>query len=219
MRDEPAAGTAAVEANHKASPNSRPEPKTRRSNVYGIIACQGDSLTFGSRDPDGMSYPLYLGHTLSRKHKQTWVAVNFSVPGDGWAEVWRRNFSDLLSVPEAKEVCLWAGTNDAKLGRSLEQTLVACEAVLDQCRAAGRFVYLGTLPGKRGFGAPVEPWAMNEMIGKLNDAYRHIAAERGLSLVDLASMPQEHFVDGIHLTQAGNIWVADMFAAAIEKRR
>ena len=60
---------------------------------------------------------------------------------------------------------------------------------------------------------------MNEMIGKLNDAYRHIAAERGLSLVDLASMPQEHFVDGIHLTQAGNLWVADMFATTIEKRR
>jgi hypothetical protein len=48
-------------------------------------------------------------------------------------------------------VCLWVGTNDAKQERSLEQTLVACEAVLDQCHAAGRFVYLATLPGKTGF--------------------------------------------------------------------
>lgn len=43
--------------------------------------------------------------------------------------------------------------------------LIACEAVLDQCRAAGRFVYLATLPGKNGFGAPLEPWSMNAMMG------------------------------------------------------
>src|ERR1051326_5717895 len=59
---------------------SSEQPK-RRSNVYGVIACQGDSLTFGSRDPDGMSYPLYLGRMLSQKHGQTWVAVNFGDHG------------------------------------------------------------------------------------------------------------------------------------------
>ena len=197
---------------------SEPVPR-RRANVYGLITCQGDSLTYGSRDPDGMSYPLYLGRTLSQKHNQTWATVNLGVPGDGWAEIWRRNYHELLSVSEAKEVCLWAGTNDAKQNRSLEQTLIACEAVLDQCRAAGRFVYLGTLPGKNGFGAPVEPWSMNAMIEKLNQAYKRIAAERGLSLVDLSSLPPEFFVDGIHLSQAGNVWVADRFVAAIEERR
>jgi len=104
---------------------SEPAPR-RRANVYGLITCQGDSLTYGSRDPDGMSYPLYLGRTLSQKHNQTWATVNLGVPGDGWAEIWRRNYHELLSVPEAKEVCLWAGTNDAKQNRSLEQTLIAC---------------------------------------------------------------------------------------------
>lgn len=200
-------------------PDPKLEHKERRANVYGLIACQGDSLTYGSRDPDGMSYPLYLGRSLSQKHSQTWATVNFGVPGDGWAEIWRRNYHELLTVPEAREVCLWAGTNDAKQNRSLEQTLAACEAVLDQCRAAGRFVYLGTLPGKTGFGAPLEPWSMNEMIERLNQAYRRIAGERGLSLVELSSIPRECFVDGIHLSQAGNIWVADTFAAAIEHRR
>ena len=209
----------ALEEGVRVASDPNPEQRTRRANVYGLIACQGDSLTYGSRDPDGMSYPLYLGRTLSQKHDQTWTAVNLGVPGDGWAEIWRRNYHELLSVPEAREVCLWAGTNDAKQGRSLDQTLAACEAVLDQCRMAKRFVYLGTLPGKNGFGAPLEPWSMNEMIEKLNEAYRGIAAERGLSIVELSSMPRECFVDGIHLSQAGNIWVADMFVAAIEKRR
>jgi len=194
------------------------EPR-RRANVYGLIACQGDSLTYGSRDPDGMSYPLYLGRALSQKYGQTWATVNLGIPRDGWAEIWRRNYHELLSVSEAKEVCLWAGTNDAKQSRSLEQTLIACEAVLDQCRAAGRFVYLGTLPGKNGFGAPLEPWSMNDMIERLNQAYRHIAAVRGLSLVDLSSLPRECFVDGIHLSQNGNVWFAVKFAAATEKRR
>jgi hypothetical protein len=32
-------------------------------------------------------------------------------------------------------------------------------------------------------------------------------------------MPAEHFVDGIHLTQSGNRWVAEQFLAAIERRR
>jgi lysophospholipase L1-like esterase len=191
----------------------------RRSNVYGVIACQGDSLTFGSRDLDGMNYPLYLGQLLSKKHGQTWVTVNFGVPGECWAEIWRRNYLELQTVPEAGEVCLWAGTNDAWKDRSFEQSLIACEAVLDQCRALGRFVYLATLPGKRGFGAPREPWAMNAMIEKLNEAYRRIAEERRLGLVDLTMLPAEHFVDGIHLSQAGNRWVADKFCAAIEARR
>jgi len=77
------------------------EPR-RRSNVYGVIACQGDSLTFGSRDPDGMSYPLYLGRMLSQKHGQTWVTVNFGVAGECWAELWRRNYHELLSLPKVK---------------------------------------------------------------------------------------------------------------------
>jgi lysophospholipase L1-like esterase len=184
-----------------------------------VIACQGDSLTFGSRDPDGMSYPLYLGRMLSQKHGQTWATVNFGVPGECWAELWRRNYHELLSVPEAGEVCLWMGTNDAWKGRDFEQSLTACEAVLDQCKALGRFVYLATLPGKRGFGAPREPWSMNEVIEKLNAAYKQIAERRRLALVDLTDMPQEHFCDGIHLTQAGNKWVAEKFLAAIEARR
>jgi lysophospholipase L1-like esterase len=197
----------------------RPPLKTRKGNVYGVIICQGDSLTFGSRDPDGMSYPLYLGRMLSERHGQTWVTLNFGVPGECWAEIARRNYRELTSVPEGGEVCLWAGTNDAWKDRPLDQSLIAAEAVLDQCRAAGRFVYLATLPGKRGFGAPREPWAMNEQIKKLNDAYKQIAERRGLALVDLTDIPAEHFVDGIHLTQAGNRWVAEKFAAAIEARR
>src|SRR3989442_8559370 len=137
---------------------------SRRANIYGLIACQGDSLTYGSRDPDGMSYPIYLGRLLSRKHGQTWATVNLAVARDGWAEIWRRNYHELLSLPEAREVCLWAGTNDAKQNRSLEQSLIACEAGLDQCRAAGRFVCLGTLPGKNRFRAPLEASSMHDMI-------------------------------------------------------
>ena len=195
------------------------ETTERRSNVYGVIVCQGDSLTFGSRDPDGMSYPLYLGRILSQKHSQTWATVNLGVPGECWAEIWRRNYRELSAVPEANEVCMWSGTNAAWKDRSVEQTLIACEAVLDQCRALGKFVYLATLPGKRGFGAPREPWAMNENVTKLNEAYRRIAERRRLALVDLTDLPVEHFCDGIHLTQAGNWWVAEKFAQAIEARR
>lgn len=201
------------------SATDAPATPPRKSSIYGVIACQGDSLTFGSRDPDGMSYPLYLGRMLSQKHGQTWVTVNFGVPGECWAEIWRRNYHELLSVPEAGEVCLWAGTNDAWKDRSIVESLTAAEAVLDQCRAAGRFVYLATLPGKRGFGAPREPWTMNAKIEQLNEAYQRIAAERRLALVDLSELPKEHFCDGIHLTQAGNKWVAEKFCAAIEARR
>ena len=64
-------------------------PESRRAHVYGVVACQGDSLTFGSRDPDGMSYPIYLGRILSERHAQTWVTLNLGVPGDCWAELWR----------------------------------------------------------------------------------------------------------------------------------
>jgi lysophospholipase L1-like esterase len=201
------------------SPDDDQTQARRRARVYGVIACQGDSLTFGSRDPDGMSYPLYLARFLSERHGQCWITVNFGVPGDGWAEIWRRNYRELLSVPEAGEVCLWAGTNDAWKNRPLKEILTACAAVLDQCLAAGRFVYLATLPGKRGFGAPRESWAMNDVVEGLNDAYRRLARERGLALVELTEIPPGILVDGIHLSQEGNIWVAERFLAAIEARR
>jgi lysophospholipase L1-like esterase len=191
----------------------------RKGNIYGVIACQGDSLTFGARDPDGLSYPLFLGRMLSEKHQQTWVGLNYGISGECWAEIARRNYQELQAIPEAKEVCLWGGTNDAWKGRPLEQALTACEAVLDQCKVLGRFVYLATLPGKKGFGAPVEPWSMNEQIKKLNEQYRKIAERRRLALVDLEALPQEFFCDGIHLTQGGNKWVAEKFLAAIEARR
>ena len=61
--------------------------RQERASIYGLIACQGDSLTYGSRDPDGMSYPLYLGRLLSEKHHQTWVTVNLAVARDGWVEI------------------------------------------------------------------------------------------------------------------------------------
>src|SRR5574340_171425 len=192
--------------------------RKRSARVYGVIACQGDSLTYGSRDPDGMSYPVFLGRLLSRKHNQTWATIGFGVPGDGWAEIWRRNYRELLSVLEAGEVCLWAGTNDAKNNRSVEQTLAACEAVLDQCQALGRLVYLATLPGKTGFGAPREPWSMNRMVEQLNASYREIAQRRGAVLVELADLPRDHFVDGLHLSQSGNVWVAEIGRASCRER-
>ncbi len=204
---------------HTTAAGQPPPLASRRARVYGVIACQGGSLTFGSRDPDGMSYPLFLGRRLSERHQQTWVTVNLGIPEDGWAEIWRRNYRELLSIPEAGEVCLWAGTNDARKMRPLPEVLTACHAVLDQCSAAGRFVYLATLPSKRGFGTPREPWAMNETIDALNQAYRQIARDRGLCLVDLTDMPAEMMVDGIHLTQDGNRWVAERFASAIEAWR
>src|SRR5438445_13422419 len=82
---------------------------SRRANIYGVIACQGDSLTFGSRDPDGMSYAVYLARMLSTRHQQTWVTVSFGGPGDCWAEIWLGNYPDLLSVPEAGAFCLGVG--------------------------------------------------------------------------------------------------------------
>jgi lysophospholipase L1-like esterase len=60
---------------------------------------------------------------------------------------------------------------------------------------------------------------MNGYIDHLNEAYRNIAAARGLALVELAELPAECFVDGIHLTQEGNRRVARHFAEAIEARR
>ena len=88
----------ALEEGVRVASDPKPEQRTRRANVYGLIACQGDSLTYGSRDPDGMSYPLYLGRTLSQKHDQTWTAVNLGVPGDASAAGLRRHGGSLSAA-------------------------------------------------------------------------------------------------------------------------
>ena len=59
---------------------------------------------------------------------------------------------------------------------------------------------------------------MNELVRKLNEAYRATAERRRLALIDLGDVPADCFVDGIHLTQAGNRWVAEKLAAAISAR-
>src|SRR5258706_13830213 len=110
-----------------------------------------------------------------------------------------------------------AGSSERSTSASLRRAAISLYASLSF--ALGRFVYLATLPGKRGFGAPREPWSMNAAIAKLNEAYKEIAARRRLALVDLSELPAEHFCDGIHLTQTGNKWVAERFCAAIEARR
>jgi hypothetical protein len=111
-----------------------------------------------------MSYPRIRAAALP-KHNQTWAAVNLAVPRDGWAEIWRRNTTS--SCPSRGRSALdWDERRERD--RALEQALAACEAV-DQCRLAERFVYLATLPGKTGFGAP-RALSMNGMIGELSTA-------------------------------------------------
>src|SRR5207245_10514944 len=93
-------------------PSDQPSSASgRRARVYGVIACQGDSLTFGSRDPDAMSYPLYLGRMLSERPHQTWVTVNLAVPADGRAEIWRRNHKERRALPDAGRGRHWARTH------------------------------------------------------------------------------------------------------------
>ena len=166
-----------------------------------------------------MSYPIYLGRMLSQKHGQTWATVNFGVPGECWAELWRRNYHELLSVPEAGEVCLWIG-HERRVEGPLDR------AVADRVRGRARPVpgarplrLPRDAPGQARLRRAREPWKMNDAIEKLNAAYKKIAEERRLQIVDLTDMPTEHFCDGIHLTQAGNKWVAEKFLAAIEARR
>ncbi len=189
--------------------------------IGGVILCVGDSLTHGARDPHGLHYPELLARFLSEDHGQCWVGVECGVNGQTSSDVLRRFYPHCKSYSEASEICLWVGTNDAKLpGRDPKVFRKILESFVRIAKFVRKPLFIGLLPGMHGFGAP--DYIDNDLIAQYNAEIVSLVDGENNPLVwycDLRGLKSEHFCDGVHLTHEGNVWVAKQFQRIIERSR
>jgi lysophospholipase L1-like esterase len=195
--------------------------------IGGVVLCTGDSLTHGARDEFGLSFPELLGRKLSDKHRQSWIGVEHGINGQTSADLLRRMYGHLKAYPEASEVCLWIGSNDAKVNVATPPDVYRenVKSLVRMARFRGKPVFVGLIPHQKGFGAP------DYMDGRLVDEYNRILLEdivwggdalephKMVWYVDLRGIPESMKCDGIHLTHEGNHWVANEFMKVIELSR
>jgi lysophospholipase L1-like esterase len=192
--------------------------------IGGVILCVGDSLTYGARDDYGLSYPELLARRMSEEFKQHWTAVNHGISGQVSAEILRRCYTHVHEFTEASEVFLWAGFNDAKVNVMTPPDVYQAnmESMIRSILFAGRACYLFDIPPMAGFGAP--DFVSNDRIGKYNERIEEIWEKHRLQgsrlyPVEVSGIPAKYRNDGVHLSHAGNQWVAEQALRAVKAAR
>lgn len=187
--------------------------------LYGSIVCLGDSLTNGARCDLLRGYPIELELLLWKNHKQNWNCINAGVNGETSIEIYKRAYNTLRAYPEAAEMILLCGTNDAKVQWQTHPDRYA-EHVHAIIRCALRFEkvpYICKIPDLNGFGAP--DFCSQDRIDEYNKKVEEIAALFDISLIDLTGFSSDCYADGVHMNNRGYKKMAVKVLEAIEERR
>ena len=182
--------------------------------IYGVVLCIGDSLLTGARNEAGLSVPMLLGDSLS-VGGQKWIAIDEAVNGETTGSLLRHCYKTVRAYPEAKDVVVCIGTNDAKKpALSREHFKRNYREILKILSILGRRALMCTVPKRDGFGAPDLIDATS--LGRYNEVIRSLHREAGgSSLVDLTKVPRGYRPDGIHFNLVGDRWVAKKIAKTI----
>jgi lysophospholipase L1-like esterase len=183
--------------------------------IYGTLIFFGDSLTYGSRDPDGLSFPIFFARNLSKDTGQMWNAVNLGVPGETTADMLRRSYVDVKKYPEAKDIFLLAGTNDARDNVCLETFKENYIDIIKDFKILGKRIYCCTIPLKNGFGSPGYELNVNVLINSYNKIIREVAD----IVVELEDLDKDCFIDGVHFSHKGNLEVARRIDKVLRENR
>jgi len=184
--------------------------------IYEVVLCLGDSLTYGSRDEYGKGYPQYLGEYLSRDGVET-VTVNEGVPGETSSDILRRAYRVASSYPDAKEVVVQFGTNDAKdeVATPVEvfrQNLLGVHRAL---AVNGKRMYMCTIPDLVG---RIMPNYTAAGIGRIAEYNRVIEGFCGLGkavMVEWRGVDASMYSDGVHFNSRGYTELATRVGNAI----
>jgi lysophospholipase L1-like esterase len=166
----------------------------------------GDSLTAGESRP---AYPEVLS-----------VLVGKTVTNDGisgsTAESGIRRAPAVIIERNGSRMLILYGINDLLFGQSPGQIAVSLGHIIHACQTRNVTPVLATYP------VPIHRHAaFARDTRRLNDAIRHLAASRGIRLVDLERAfmeggkpnPALYMEDGLHPSPRGNKVMARAFAA------
>lgn len=203
------------------------------------ILCFGDSNTWGYADsgqtafqvkryPEQCRWPCVAGSVLGDgfeilEEGLNGRSTNFSVPtpeGHNGLVYLEEHLADLLPV-DAAVVAL--GINDLHPDRcgDVQASREAMAAILDRLKAAGIphvILVLPALLNERICWPPYQgdasPQGAVARSRELHEAYRTLAAERGLPTVDAAVMARAG-EDGLHLTRESHVRLGRAVAAKL----
>jgi lysophospholipase L1-like esterase len=195
------------------------------TSIYGVLLCIGDSLISGSRDAFGLSMPRELGRLLSKTHGQSWIAVEKGVNGETSPQLLRRFYDVCRAYPEASEIVVCIGANDAKQEVATPPNIFKANyrELIRTAKILNKPILMCLLPIPSGFGAPDH--VDIDLIKAYNKIIFDLAHEGGpkghhlVWYVESNEVPEGMQCDGIHLTHEGNIWFAEKVMAIIERER
>lgn len=204
---------------------STPPPAPRIAKTRFVAF--GDSLTEGV-----VSAPVTLRLTLidapsaypgrlvaalrARYYDQTDIVVLNEGKAGEFALDGKARLPDVIKADSPQVVLLMEGANELNvLGRrGVSRAVGALEDMIKDATRRGCVVFVATLPPQRasginGAGAPY--------VEELNAQIRKTAADEGAALVDVYSQFDLSLVgqDGLHLTEAGYVRLAEIFAGTI----
>jgi len=188
--------------------------------IYSTLLAFGDSLTYGSRDEFGWSYPAYLSKLVKEKYNQLLVFENAGIPGETISEAVRRAYR-VIKGSGCYEVVFFEGTNDAKdsVRTPIDVYEFSVEYIVELVEILDKKLYLGLIPDLRGFGAQDYSNRSKGLISKYNEIIKKVANKHNIPLIDFRGMPIEYYSDGVHLNSIGYKKMAERVLEAIEKER
>lgn len=165
------------------------------------------------------AYPARLAEALRARYRdQPEIAVFNEGRAGEFATDGKVRLPDAIKAHSPEVLLLMEGANDINLfgRRGITRVVVALEDMIKDATRRGQIVFVGTLPRQRPGGRSA---GGVEFLDELNGQIRKTAVEEGATVVDVYSQLDLSFVgeDGLHLTEAGYVRLAEIFAAAIRQ--
>ena len=198
-----------------------PAPRVAKTRFVAF----GDSLTEGTVSAPvtlrlvdiPYSYPAKLQDMLRARYtaQPEIVVANEGRAGESAVDG-RPRLIDAIRADNPEVLILMDGANDLLFyhSRGISRVVGGVEDMIKEARGRGVQVIVASLPPQRagGLRAEGEPY-----LAETNAQLRKTAADEGAGFVDVNAQMDLSFVgqDGLHLTEAGYVRLAEIFAGAI----
>lgn len=168
-----------------------------------------------------VSYPTQLATMLRARYTAQASVIDVANAGlsGEWAEDGAKRLPGVMVSVRPEAVLLLEGVNDIAAQGSVGVTRAwqALDVMAKEIRNRGARVFIGTLPPSRPGGPKAVAQAL---ITSLNERIKITATGEGAVLVDVhaalaTDIPRYVGIDGLHLTEAGHLRVAELFFDAV----
>ena len=172
---------------------------------WNEILCIGDSITYGARDEYGRTFPAELSSMLTKETGEIYYCHNHGVCGETSSDLLRRTWNACKSSPGSKIMTVLIGTNDTQKNIPVDVYEDNLRQIINIGKVHGKHVFILTLP-KLEF-TPLY-YKNTSNIKQYNLVLKKLCVELECDMVDLSGI-EEHYVDGVHFKNSGNIEIAN----------